>query len=227
MSNDDYLQYEPLLLKVVNKYIMNPYLSIEDLKQVGAIGMVKGFRNYKSDKGTKLSTYLYNHIEWAILQELNNYSRVKAQYTVVSLEGEDNVLYEIIPSVINEAGQVIENMTLQEYIQELRYILDPMQLDILLDRYVYNIPIQEIADKHNITYSKVQYIISQSQRLVLKKSFRIRNVYRNYIDSRKKDIDVFLDPIKVIGQIEDLNYIREKINNLDKLQLKFDEKYLH
>ena len=118
-------------------------------------------------------------------------------------------------------------MTLQEYIQELRYILDPMQLSILLDRYVYNIPIQDIANKHNIKYRKVQYIISQSQRLVLKKSFRIRNVYRKYIDSRKKDVDVFLDPLKVVGQIEDLNFIREKISKLDKLQLKLDEKYLH
>lgn len=227
MTNSDYLEYEPLLMKVVGKYIMNPYLSIEDLKQVGAIGMVKGFRNYDPNKGMKLSTYLYKNIEWAILQELKNYSRIKEQYTVVSLEGEDNVLYEIIPSVINVSGEVIENMTLQEYIQELKYILTPMQLSILLDRYVYNIQIKDIADKHNIKYRKVQYIISQSQRLVLKKSFRIRNVYRNYIDSRKKDVDIFLDPLNVIGQIEDLNYIREKINNLDKLQLKLDEKYLH
>ena len=189
--------------------------------------MVKGFRNYKSDKGTKLSTYIYKNIEWAILQELKNYSRVKEQYIVVSLEGEENILYEIIPSTTDLAGEVIENMTLQEYITELKYILTPLQLSILLDRYVHNIPIQEIADKHNIKYSKVQYIISQSKRIVLKKSFRIRNVYRKYIDSRKKDVDIFLDPLKVIRQIEDLNYLREKINNLDKLQLKLDEKYLH
>ena len=227
MSNDDYLQYEPLLLKVVGKYAMNPYTPIEDLIQIGAMGMMKGFRTYNPSKGMKLSTYLYNHIEWAILQELNNYSRVKEQYTVVSLEGEDNILYEIIPGHANVSAEVIENMTLQEYITELKYILTPLQLSILLDRYVHNIPIQEIADKHNIKYSKVQYIISQSQRQVLKKSFRIRDIYRKYIDSRKKDVDIFLDPIRVVGQIEDLNFIREKINNLDKLQLKFDEKYLH
>ena len=227
MTNSDYLEYEPLLMKVVSKYIMNPYLSVEDLKQVGAIGMVKGFRNYDPNKGMKLSTYLYKNIEWAILQELNNYSRIKAQYTVVSLEGEDNILYKLIPSTDNVSSGVIENMTLQEYIQELKYILTPTQLSILLDRYINNIPIQEIADKHNIKYRKVQYIISQSQRQVLKKSFRIRDIYRKNIDSRKKDVDIFLDPLKVIGQIEDLNYLREKINKLDKLQLKLDEKYLH
>lgn len=227
MSNDDYLEYEPLLLKVVGKYAMNPYMTIEDLKQVGAIGMVKGFRTYDESKGTKLSTYLYKTIEWAILQELNNYTRVKAQYTVVSLESDENILYEIVPSTTNVSSEVIEDMTLKEYIQELKYILTPIQLDILLDRYINNIPIQEIADKHNIKYRKVQYIISQSQRIVLKKSFRIRNVYRKYIDSRKKDVNIFLDPIRVVGQIEDLNYLREKINNLDKLQLKFDEKYIY
>ena len=227
MTNDDYLEYETLLMKVVGKYIMNPYLSIEDLKQVGAIGMVKGFRNYDPNKGMKLSTYLYKNIEWAILRELNNYSRIKAQYTVVSLEGEENILYELIPSTANVSGGVIENMTLQEYIQELKYILTPMQLSILLDRYINNISIQDIADKHNIKYRKVQYIISQSQRLVLKKSFRIRGVYKQYINSKRKNIDVFLDPLKVVEQSEDLNFIWEKINNLDKLQLKFDEKYLH
>lgn len=226
MCNDDYLEFEPLLMKVVGKYAMNPYIPIDDLIQIGAMGMMKGFRNYKSNKGTKLSTYLYKNIEWAILQELKNYDRVKAQYTVVSLESEDNILYELIPSTTNVAGGVIEDMTLQEYIQELKYILTPMQLSILLDRYINNISIQDIADKHNIKYRKVQYIISQSQRMVLKKSFRIRAVYRNYVDSKKKNIDVFLDPLNVIGQIENLNYIREKINNLDKLQIKFDEKYL-
>ena len=226
MCNDDYLEFETLLMKVVGKYAMNPYIPIDDLIQIGAMGMMKGFRNYKSNKGTKLSTYLYKNIEWAILQELKNYDRVKAQYTVVSLESEDNILYELIPSTTNVAGGVIEDMTLQEYIQELKYILTPMQLSILLDRYINNISIQDIADKHNIKYRKVQYIISQSQRMVLKKSFRIRAVYRNYVDSKKKNIDVFLDPLNVIGQIENLNYIREKINNLDKLQIKFDEKYL-
>lgn len=226
MTNSDYLEFESLLMKVVSKYAINPYLSVEDLKQIGAIGMVKGFRRYNPSKGMKLSTYLYKTIEWAILQELNNYSRVKAQYTVISFEGEDNILYEIIPSTDNASGEVIEDMTLQEYIQELKYILTPIQLSILLDRYVYNIPIQDIAKKHNIKYRKVQYIISQSQRQVLKKSFRIRAVYRNYVDSKRKNIDVFLDPPKVVGQLENLNYIIEKINNLDKLQLKFDEKYL-
>lgn len=227
MCNDDYLEFEPLLMKVVGKYAMNPYLSVEDLKQIGAIGMVKGFRRYNGNKGMKLSTYLYKTIEWAILQELNNYSRIKAQYTVVSFEGEDNILYKLIPSTDNVSSGVIENMTLQEYIQELKYILTPLQLSILLDRYVHNISIQDIADKHNIKYRKVQYIISQSQRLVLKKSFRIRNVYRKYINSKRKNIDVFLDPPKVVGQLENLNYIIEKINNLDKLQLKFDEKYIY
>lgn len=227
MTNADYLEYEPLLMKVVSKYIMNPYLSIEDLIQVGALGMVKGFRRYNPSKGMKLSTYLYKNIEWAILQELNNYSRVKAQYTVVSLEGEDNILYEMVPSTTNVSGEVIEDMTLQEYIQELKYILTPTQLSMLLDRYVYNIPIQDIANKHNIKYRKVQYIISQSQRLVLKKSFRIRGVYKQYINSKRKNIDVFLDPLKVVEQSEDLNFIWEKINNLDKLQLKFDEKYIY
>ena len=92
MSNDDYLEFEPLLMKVVGKYIMNPYLSIEELIQVGAMGMVKGFKNYNPSKGMKLSTYLYKTIEWAILQELKNYSRVKAQYTVNSLKNEKNIL---------------------------------------------------------------------------------------------------------------------------------------
>ena len=96
MCNDDYLEFEPLLMKVVGKYAMNPYIPIDDLIQIGAMGMMKGFRNYKSNKGTKLSTYLYKNIEWAILQELNNYTRIKAQYTVVSLESDENILYEIV-----------------------------------------------------------------------------------------------------------------------------------
>ena len=49
-----------LIYKVATKY--SKYYSIEDLFQVGIIGLIKAYKNYKEDLNAKFTTYAYPYI---------------------------------------------------------------------------------------------------------------------------------------------------------------------
>ena len=53
-------QYERLIYKIANKF--SPKYPIEDLFQVGVIGLINAKKNYKSNQGTKFTTYAYQYV---------------------------------------------------------------------------------------------------------------------------------------------------------------------
>ena len=56
-----------LIYKIAHSY--SNYANVEDLFQVGCIGIINAFKNYKDNYDTKFSTYAYNYI----LGEISNY----------------------------------------------------------------------------------------------------------------------------------------------------------
>lgn len=58
ISNEDYIKYKPMLYKIANKYKNNIFrLEVDDLMQIGAIGLIKGFNTYDDTKDCKKDTY--------------------------------------------------------------------------------------------------------------------------------------------------------------------------
>lgn len=53
-------QYERLIYKIASKF--SPKYPIEDLFQVGVIGLINAKKNYKSNQGTKFTTYAYQYV---------------------------------------------------------------------------------------------------------------------------------------------------------------------
>lgn len=54
------IKYESLIWSIVNKY--KTYFDKDDLFQVGVIGLINAYKNYKEDKNTKFSSYAYFYI---------------------------------------------------------------------------------------------------------------------------------------------------------------------
>ena len=54
------LENEKLIYKAASYF--SSYASIEDLYQVGCIGIIKGYPNYDQTRNTKFSTYIYSYI---------------------------------------------------------------------------------------------------------------------------------------------------------------------
>lgn len=83
----DYLtlikESEWLIYKIASKYSM--YYSIDDLYQVGTIGVIKAYKNYKKDTSVKFSTYAYKYILGEIIEFIRNDRNIKVSEEFMSL----------------------------------------------------------------------------------------------------------------------------------------------
>lgn len=116
---------------------MNLYNQLEEWIDVGTIGLIKGVKTYKQDKGFKLSTYLTRCIRNEILQEIRNLNtdKRKANLNTISLDKEiynnekdDAIcLIDTLPSKENVEYEVIKNDAMKDILKGLndkeKYVL--------------------------------------------------------------------------------------------------------
>lgn len=74
---------EGLIYKIASKYSM--YYNIEDLYQVGTIGVIKAYKNYKKDTSVKFSTYAYKYILGEIIEFIRCDRNIKVSEEYMSL----------------------------------------------------------------------------------------------------------------------------------------------
>ena len=95
MTNQDYLQWEPMLKRLARKYKNNKFnLDMEELIQIGALGLINVFDTYKDDKGTSRLSYYYTCVERYILKEFQGLGRAKRFCSnLISLNKQINNIY--------------------------------------------------------------------------------------------------------------------------------------
>lgn len=80
---DIILEYENLVYAVVSKF--KSIYDVEDLKQVGMIGLIKAYKNFKDDYGSKFSTYAYTYILGEVLSYIRSSKVLKVNREMQSL----------------------------------------------------------------------------------------------------------------------------------------------
>lgn len=101
-----------LIYAIIRKYFKG--YDIEDLYQVGALGVIKASDNYKNDKNTKFSTYAYKYIYGEIYAYINNNKTLKV-----------NKDYYNLYKKISEAKNILSQKLMKEpTIYELSYFLE-------------------------------------------------------------------------------------------------------
>lgn len=139
----------------------------DDLLSIGTIGLVKGIRTFKSDKGARLATYAARCIENEILMHLR---RIRNQKTEISLydpvgvdkEGNEVTLLDILGS---RGATVQESVELEEekrLLQKHLYVLDEKERYVMRLRYglgnQQRLTQKQIAAKLGISRSYVSRI---------------------------------------------------------------------
>lgn len=84
--NDKYeflLQYESLIYSIINKYTY--YFDIDDLYQVGMIGLIDAYNHYKYDKNTKFSSFAYFYIIGQVKDYIRKSNIIKISKELVKL----------------------------------------------------------------------------------------------------------------------------------------------
>lgn len=90
-----------MVYMIINKYFKG--YDKEDLYQVGVIGIIKAYNNYKKEHNTKFSTYAYTYIYGEIYTYINNLRGIK-------LARENYSLYK----KINEAQNILRQKLMRE-----------------------------------------------------------------------------------------------------------------
>lgn len=90
-----------MVYMIINKYFKG--YDKEDLYQVGVIGIIKAYNNYKKEHNAKFSTYAYTYIYGEIYTYINNLRGIK-------LARENYSLYK----KINEAQNILRQKLMRE-----------------------------------------------------------------------------------------------------------------
>lgn len=69
------VENEGLIYKIINKY--SNYFELEDLYQVGVIGLIKASKTYNSNYGAKFTSYAYPFILGEVIKYINEYRNIK------------------------------------------------------------------------------------------------------------------------------------------------------
>lgn len=126
-----------LIYMIIKKYFNN--YDREDLYQVGVIGVIKAYNNYKKNRNTKFSTYAYKYIYGEIYNYINNYKNIKVSKDYIKLYKKINTARSILAQELMKEPTTYE---LSSFLEIDPYIIDTVNNSMTkidsLDRILYN-----------------------------------------------------------------------------------------
>ena len=167
-----------LVIYVAKKFASSD-VDVEDLISIGSLGLIKAINSYKMDKNIKIATYASKCIENEILMYLRKISKQKNEVSLdeplnVDSEGNELVLFDLIPSEKDCPQEDIEKMTEKQILWKIINKLSAREKEIMLMRFGLNggeeLTQKEVADTLGISQS---YISRLEKKIVvrIKKEF--------------------------------------------------------
>ena len=146
-------EFQIALDNIDNKKVINKVrsrfarcLSFDELKQCGLEGLWRALKSHDTTYGRKFTSSLYQFVEWECQRAINklNHTHATCEALMVDIPVEDTQL---------QHGVLLRDL--------LEY-LDNTSRNIIVDRYIYNYTLKEIAAKYGYTSSGVKYIIKKT-----------------------------------------------------------------
>ena len=196
MSNDEYLRWQGLLYKVAKKFVgINNLYDIDDLIQIGSIGLAKGRETYNEASDIPLTNWLANNISWTIYREINKKKSIQntiSIYTPISDEEEGNILEDILQDDNVDVEAFIEDrLMVQTYKDEIIRCLDPKKADVIILKFFESMPNNYIEKVLDIT--GVSSYVRESRMTLIRKSKLFMAEYR-----RIRNLDDYSNPANAI-----------------------------
>ncbi len=154
----------------------------EDLFMIGTIGLIQAIDNYDVNKGISFSTFATKCIDNQILLFYRTYYRHNIESEISLNEKtklrDDIELLDTISSKDNFEEKIINNVIINDVIK----CLNEKEKDILLSYYGAlgrkKLNQRELAEKYNVTYSRIQQIL----KLSIEKIRRIKTLEKSIFD---------------------------------------------
>jgi len=178
-KNDSYakqklIEHNLRLVVYVAKRFTNADVDIEDLISIGSLGLIKAINSYKGDKNIKIATYASKCIENEILMYLRKISKQKQEVSLdeplnVDSEGNELVLFDLLPSETDTPHEDMEKMTEKEILWRVINKLNEREKEIMLLRFGLSggeeLTQKEVADNLGISQS---YISRLEKKIVVR-----------------------------------------------------------
>lgn len=124
-----------MIYMIINKYFKG--YDKEDLYQVGVIGVIKAYNNYKKDHNTKFSTYAYTYIYGELYTYINNLKGLKVARENYSLYRKINDARNILSQKLMKEPSIYELSSFLELDYKLiENIISSMQSIDSLERTI-------------------------------------------------------------------------------------------
>lgn len=182
MTNNDYLKWKALIFKVARKYEgVDKLLEIDDLVQIGSIGLAKGLETYDPNSDAQLKTWLYNNIDWTIYRELQKSHSIN---TFISLntpiaDDEDTTMEDMIEDIrVNIEDEVTDKLILESYYDEICEKLDDRKADVMIYKYFEGYDNKSIAEILNTSISNISGLLREARMTLIRKSMLFRSEYK-------------------------------------------------
>ncbi|MCJ8342339.1 MAG: sigma-70 family RNA polymerase sigma factor [Cetobacterium sp.] len=224
MTNEEYLQYEPMIYKIANKYKNNRFkIELDDLIQIGSIGLLKGFSSYDDKKDMKLDTWLFSCISREIFKEFDYFNKqkrsLKKSISINSYtdENQETTIEDIIQDEnTNVSKQVISKITVLEYKKEIQRVLYSKELIVVNGSLFEGRTLSDIANELNVTVPRVREIRNRAFRILTQKSKLIRHEYLKLkeLEAERELLLAYSDPVKQYNA--NLTYILDRLSEKKK-----------
>lgn len=141
---------ERLIYSIIGKY--KNYFELEDLYQVAVMGIIKAYKNYKSNYNTKFTSYAYPYILGEVIKYVNEYRSVKVSKNTK----------ELYIKILHAKEVLAQKLMKEPSIYELSIFLE-IDEKIIEDVIIANTTVDSLdkiiegEDKSFDTYSKIGY----------------------------------------------------------------------
>ena len=168
------IEHNLRLVVYVAKKFSNSEVDVEDLISIGSLGLIKAINSYRIDKNIKIATYASKCIENEILMYLRKISKQKKEVSLdeplnVDSEGNELVLFDLIPSEKDCPQEDMEKMTEKQILWKVINKLNAREKEIMLMRFGLSggeeLTQKEVADSLGISQS---YISRLEKKIVVR-----------------------------------------------------------
>lgn len=186
------LRFKPAIYKIASKYKDNRFgLTLEDLMQIGYLGLIKAHQTYNESKNNthSFNTHAFNNIIWSIKTELiRNSKKYNSDISIISLDtpiGEENItIGDTIQDDICLFKTVIDTLDIEEYVTEFKKTLqDPLATEIIKQYVFFDNSIKHLSLKFNIPCDELKERI-RIYKYKLSKNTRLSKIYLDAINNK-------------------------------------------
>lgn len=159
-----------MIYMIINNYFKG--YEKEDLYQVGVIGVIKAYNNYKENKNTKFSTYAYTYIYGEIYSYINSIRGIKLARENYSLYKKINEAKNILSQKLMKEPSIYELSRFLELDYRLiENVINSMQQVESLDKNIMSLDkdvtildtIKDTKDYYNIDYIELNNQVNNLQ----------------------------------------------------------------